>query len=178
MKTITWIDVETTGLSAQRNSLLEIACLVTDGDLNVLDESGYQAVVHHTYGQAQTAFAEANGYVQHMHAKTGLWGRLTSGTALSLIDTQLHRYVRQFSEAKTSPVGGNSVRLDMNFMDANLPLVAGHLDYHMIDVSTVSNLASIWYGEPWFEKASDHTAMTDIRESIKELKHYRKAAFK
>jgi len=178
MANITWIDVETTGLNAHEHRLLEVACLVTDENLNILDQRGYQAVVHHSEEEFGLAVLAANEYVSDMHMKTGLWERLPHGKPLGKIDSELSAYVAQFSKPRTSPVGGNSVRLDMNFMDAYLPLTAGHLDYHMRDVSTIAGLASDWFGAPWFEKASDHTAMTDIQESIRELKHYRELIFK
>lgn len=178
MSTITWIDVETTGLDPHENSLLEIACLVTDSELNILDEEGFQAPVYHSPRMLDMAQGECNDYVLQMHAKTGLWDRLASGTPLSQINEELAEYVSAFSAPRTSPVGGNSVRLDMNFMDRHLPLVSAHLDYHMVDVSTIATLNHLWNGGEWFEKASDHTAMTDIRECLRELRHYRKAVFK
>ena len=178
MANITWIDVETTGLNAHEHRLLEVACLVTDENLNILDQRGYQAVVFHDATGVAEAKNTANDFAYRMHEKTGLWERLLAGKMLSQIDVELRQYVAQFSKARTSPVGGNSVRRGMNFMDAYLPLTAGHLDYHMRDVFTIAGLASDWFDAPWFEKASDHTAMTDIQESIRELKHYRELIFK
>ena len=171
--TITWVDMETNGLDPHENVLLEVACLVTDNDLNILDDDGYQAVVRYTDQQAMRAYQAAVPFVREMHTKTGLWKKLTHGTYLYRIDEELHDYVARFSEPRTSPVGGNSLRLDMNFMDRYLPLTAAHLDYHMRDVSTVAGLAKDWYGLPPFKKVSDHTAMTDIRECVKELRYYR-----
>jgi len=178
MANITWIDVETTGLNAVEDFLLEVACLVTDENLNILDQRGYQAVVQYRDKALDYVLGTPNDYVYKMHRKTGLWERLPNGKPRSQIDIELRQYVSQFSDKGTSPVGGNSVRLDMNFMEVHLPLTAGHLDYHMRDVSTIAGLASDWFGAPWFEKASDHTAMTDIQESIRELKHYRELIFK
>lgn len=179
MAVITWVDVETSGLDPRKCSLLEIAVLVTDENLNILDTDGYQAVVHHGFWRARRAYRKAVPFVQEMHTRTGLWDKLEDGKPLKQIDQELHSYIAKFSLPRTSPVGGNSVRLDMNFMDRYLPETATHLDFHMRDVSTVGGLARDWgYGLPWFEKASDHTAMTDIRESIRELRHYREAIFR
>ena len=179
MTCITWIDVETNGLDPRRNRLLEIACLVTDEDLNILDTDGYQAVVRHGLWGARRAYRKAIPYVQDMHTITGLWDKLEDGKPLKQIDDELFSYIARFSPPGRSPVGGNSVRLDMNFMDRYLPKTAGHLDFHMRDVSTVGGLARDWgYDLPRFEKYSDHTAMTDIRESIRELRHYREMIFR
>ena len=178
MSTMTWIDVETNGLDAHANHLLEVACLVTDEELNVLDEMGFQAVIYYPSREADALYESANEHVRKMHADTGLWDKLGDGIPLAKVDEQLLAYVAQFSAPRTSPVAGNSVRLDMNFMDAYLPHTASHLDYHMRDVSTIAGLASAWYDLPRYEKASDHTAMTDIRESIRELRHYRELIFR
>lgn len=176
---IPWIDCETTGLNAQNNHLLEIACIVTDSQLNVLDAKGYHAVVWYSEDAVEKMRAEAHPVVQDMHNKTGLWGKLSGGKYLNQIDAELFKYLRQFGRKGMMPVGGNTVRLDMNFMDEYLPKTAGHLGYQMRDVTTVAKLAQAWYPDlPEYEKVSDHTAMTDIKESIRELKHYREVAFR
>jgi len=172
-----WIDVETTGLDAEGKHLLEVACIVTDADLNILHSNGFQAVVRYSVQEVVGLMLEANDYVVEMHTKTGLWDRLTSGKPAEEVDASLRNYLASFSPARTMPVAGNSVRLDMNFIDKHLPLTSAHLDYHMRDVSSIAGMASDWYDLPWFDKASDHTAMTDIRESIRELRHYRRAIF-
>ena len=177
---IAWIDVETTGLHAQSNQLLEIACIVTDSELNVLDETGFQSVVYYSKAESNFMRTQAVQFVRDMHDKTGLWEKLPQSGSLTLtsIDYDLVTYLEKFGEPNTMPVAGNSVRLDMNFMDQFLPRVSAHLDYHMRDVSTVAGFAEDWYGESNFEKRNDHTAMTDIRESIREMKHYREAIFR
>ena len=178
---IAFIDVETDSLDAHSGYLLEIACLVTDADLNILDDEGFHAVVKYRPIQALSLRLNAAPVVQEMHDKTGLWKKLLSPEAMPLdgIDRRLREYLRDFGDPGTMPVGGNSVRLDMNFMDRHLPKTAGHLHYQMRDVTTVAKLAQAWYPDlPEFEKHSDHTAMVDIRESIRELQYYRQAAFK
>ena len=177
---ICWVDVETTGLDAHRDSLLEIAVLITDHELNILDEAGFQAVVRHTLTEVGYLMSNAVPFVQDMHHKTGLWGRLSGPDALYLpeIDLDLSIYLARFGDAKTMPIAGNSVALDQNFITSYLPRVSRFLDYHMRDVSSVAGMVFDWYDFPWYDKANDHTAMTDIRESIKELKHYREIAFK
>jgi len=171
---IVWIDVESTGLIAHKEHLLEIACLVTDEDLNILDEKGYHAIVQYRdpFG-AKTLRNAAVPFVQDMHDKTRLWDKLRRGTPLNKIDADLAKYLRQFGRTGQMPVGGNTVRLDMNFMDEHLPRVAKHLDYHMRDVTSLAGFMNDWFDIPWLEKKSDHTAMIDVRESIREAKFYR-----
>jgi len=179
MTNIPFVDVETTGLDAGRDHLLEIAVVVMNADLS--EELGsYHAVVAYDKKVAGRFRGRATPYVQEMHDKTGLWKKLSEPGAkdLTTIDVELARFLAEFGAPRTMPVAGNSVRLDLNFIDANLPWVAEHLDYHMRDVSTVAGFASDWFDLPWFEKTSDHTAMTDIRESIREIKHYRETVFK
>lgn len=177
---ICWADVETTGLDSHKDSLLEIAVLVTDRDLNILDEEGFHATVKYRPTEVAYLMSNAVPLVQIMHHETGLWGRLSDDDALSLpeIDFELSIYLARFGDAKTMPLAGSSVALDQNFINANLPRVANFLDYHLRDVSSVAGMVYDWYDFPRSQKASDHTAMVDIRESIKELKHYREVAFK
>lgn len=177
---IVWADVETDGLKTRGGHLLEVAVLVTDPELNILDEDGYEAVVKHTEGTVRLMREAANPFVREMHDKTGLWVECTRKTAkpLTEIDAQLFKYLHKFGRPRTMPLAGNSVRLDFNFIEEFLPKTYGHLDYHMIDVSSVAGLAHRWYPDlPRPEKKSDHTAMVDIRESIKELRYYREHVF-
>lgn len=173
MSNITWIDVETTGLIAHRNHLLEIACLITDENLNILDEEGYHAVVGYGVQATLDLQGYCTSYVYNMHKKTGLWKKLNTGKPLDQIDEELTGYLSGFGNSGEMSVGGNSVRLDMNFMDEHLPGAANYLDHHMRDVSSLSGFMNEWFGIPWLEKKSDHTAMTDIRESIHEAKYYK-----
>ncbi len=177
---IAWIDVETDSLDAETGHLLEIACLVTDPELHILDERGFHAVIEYSDEEVAQMRRMAHPVVKEMHDKTGLWDLLrgAAATPLRRVDEDLLAYLRRFGERGQVPVAGNSVRLDMNFIDKHLPGVSGHLDYHMRDVSTVAGLANDWYDLPPFVKHNDHTAMVDIRESIRELKHYRELIFK
>jgi Oligoribonuclease (3''->5'' exoribonuclease) len=178
---IAFIDVETDSLNAHDGHLLEIACLVTDTDLNVLEGEGFHAVVYYSPSDADDMRYAANPVVQEMHDVTGLWHKLSGPKALHLhnVDSRLRKYLSRFGRAHQMPVGGNSVRLDMNFMDRHLPKTANFLHYQMRDVTTVAKLAQAWYPDlAEFEKRSDHTAMVDIRESIRELQYYRQAVFK
>ena len=183
---IAWIDVETTGINGykpslfkRRDFLLEVACLVTDMDLNVLDDEGYQAVVHYSPTQVEKLKKHTNDYVIDMHTKTGLWDKLSSGKRLSKIDNELSSYIKQFApEARQAYLGGNSITLDRNFIIPNLPQVGEHLHYRSVDVTSLAILANSWYDGTSFAKRTEHSAFSDIRESIEELKFLRGKIFK
>lgn len=175
---IVWVDVETSGLNPwfgpeSRRALLEVACLVTDTELNILDESGFEAMVEYSPEMVARLRDGAQPLVREMHDRNGLWDRLASGEGLSLyeLDGALLSYVSEFApDPRVARLGGNSVRLDLNFLEAHLPMTYGHLHYRFIDVTSVATLAGWWGGVPVFSKAGNHTAMSDIRESIAELR--------
>ena len=174
---IAWIDTETSGLDERDDVLLEIACIVTDSELNELGT--FHEVAY--YNEAGVACLKrwATPVVVEMHEKTGLWDRLTDGTPLHNIDSDLLSFLEQYGAVGTMPIAGNSVAFDARFMREYLPNAFGHLNYRMIDVSTLRLLKDRWFPEtPKLEKHSDHTALEDIQESIRELKHYREVMFK
>jgi len=174
------VDVETTGLKQGPDKLLEVAVFIVDAKtLDIVDALGYSAVVKYDHRVAGRMRAAADPFVRDMHDKTGLWQALSSPTAtpLAQIEKELTQYLSVFAKPGEMPVMGNSVRLDMNFMDTFLPEVSGYLSYHMRDVSTVAGLAADWFDVPRYEKGSDHTARRDILECIEELKYYREALF-
>lgn len=174
-------DVETNGLDANKNYLLEVAVIVVTEELEVVDDIGFEAVVFYTPEERERIIAETVPYVQGMHTDNGLWHHLEHGPvqALDAIDTNLRRYLSEFGLAPRSmPLMGNSPRLDLNFLDVHLPQTAMELSYRMIDVSTVAALSHGWHGTEWFPKTSNHRAMDDVRACIEELRYYRKASFK
>lgn len=177
MPNLAFTDVETTGLNANDDQLLEIAVVVTDEDLNILDQGGFHAIVKYPAHEVAKLRPWASPYVQDMHEKTGLWAKLSGPDAepLHTIDLHLREYLALFGKAGQMPVAGNSVRLDMNFMDAHLPLTAAFLNYQMRDVTSIAGAVGHWLDLPRIEKKSDHTAMVDVRESIRELRYYRDA---
>lgn len=174
---ITWIDVETGGLDESTDKLYEVAALVTDRNLNILDPEGFNMVVHYPKEQIEALRNASVPFVQEMHDKTGLWERLPDGMPLTDVDAKLHEYIAQFSEPKTSWFAGNSITLDRNFLRANLPQSFAHLSYRSIDVSSFGGVAKAWYGLG-YEKKLLHSAFSDITESIEELRFYRNNIFK
>lgn len=178
---IIWGDVETNGTDDHKDDiLLEAAFLVTDGNLNILDETGYQAVVLYTPEQVKDIKASTNPFVIDMHEKTGLWERLPEGKPLAQIDEEAIAYIKQFvPKAKSARFAGNSITLDRNFLRKSLPATFEHIHYRSFDVSTVAGLAAMWGGEKLvYPKKTLHSAFSDITESIEELRFHRQNSFK
>lgn len=178
---IIWGDVETNGVDDHKDSvLLEVAFLVTDGDLNILDETGYQAVVRYSPEEVVELKAAGGDFVVDMHEKTGLWDRLPEGKPMKQVDEESIAYLKQFvPKAKTARFAGNSITLDRNFLRKSLPETFEHIHYRSFDVSTVAGLAAMWGGEKLvYPKKTLHSAFSDITESIEELRFHRKNSFK
>ena len=174
---LVWIDCEMTGLSTVNDALVEIAVLVTDSDLNVLGE-GVDIVLK----PPQAALDQMDDFVRDMHTKSGLLELLDQGVTLAQAEAQVLEYVRKYSpEPRKSPLAGNSVGTDREFIARDMPALQAHLHYRIVDVSSIKELARRWYPRAYFaspEKVGNHRALDDIRESIQELKYYREAIFK
>ena len=176
---IAWVDVETSGLNPwegpeSRRCLLEVACVVTDSELRVLDEVGFESLVAYESGEVDGMRAGAQEIVREMHDRSGVWDRLRGGEGMSLVslDYELRDYVGEFApREKSARLGGNSVRLDLNFVEAYLPVTYRHLHYRFVDVTTVSTLFGWWGGVPRYRKEGVHSAMADVRESLEELRY-------
>lgn len=166
-----------TGLSTVNDALVEIAVLVTDSDLNVLGE-GVDIVLK----PPQAALDQMDDFVRDMHTKSGLLELLDQGVTLAQAEAQVLEYVRKYSpEPRKSPLAGNSVGTDREFIARDMPALQAHLHYRIVDVSSIKELARRWYPRAYFaspEKVGNHRALDDIRESIQELKYYREAIFK
>ncbi len=177
MDCLVWIDCEMTGLDLVHDRLIEVAVLVTDAELNVLDE-GLDLVID-APAEALDAMVPV---VQKMHEDSGLTDAVRAST-LSLADAeqQVLEYVRRFvPEARKAPLCGNSIATDRGFLARDMPLLDDHLHYRMIDVSSVKELARRWYPRAYYnspEKRGGHRALADIRESVEELRYYRAAVF-
>lgn len=177
-----WADVETTGLDSQRDYLLEVAFLVTDADLNPLDE-GYQTVIRPGSMRAALTRLEESPIVHGMHQASGLLSELEQGTSSLLAGANAVDYLRKHSPGRDRlPLAGSSVGFDRGFIQARLPGVATWFHYRSVDVSTIKELVRRWYppeilgGAP--EKKLAHRAMPDLHESIDELRYYRETVFR
>ena len=125
--------------------LLEIACIVTDSELNELGT--FHEVVYHSEASVAQLKRRAKPVVVEMHENTGLWDRLTDGIFLRYIDRDLMSFLEQYGGIGTMPIAGNSVAFDARFMREYLPNAFGHLGYRMIDVSTLRLLKDRWFPE-------------------------------
>jgi oligoribonuclease len=174
---LVWIDCEMTGLRLDSDKLIEIAALVTDGDLNILGE-GVDVVIH----ADDAALAAMPDVVQKMHASSGLTDEVRRSTvSLAEAEKQVLDYLRRhISTAGTVPLAGNSIATDRGFISRDMPDLDAYLHYRMVDVSSIKELCRRWYPKIYFgqpEKGLAHRALADIRESIRELRYYRAAAF-
>jgi oligoribonuclease len=173
---LVWIDCEMTGLDLARDALIEIACLVTDGDLTVLDE-GVDLVIK----PPAEALDHMLDVVREMHTASGLLHELASGVTLAEAQDQVLGYVRgHVPEPRKVPLCGNSIATDRSFIARDMPMLDAYLHYRMVDVSSVKELARRWYPRVYFAsppKHGGHRALADIRESIQELRYYREAVF-
>jgi oligoribonuclease len=174
---LVWIDCEMTGLDLGKDALIEIAVLVTDSELNILDD-GVDLVIH-----AEEADLDAMPeVVREMHAKSGLTAAVRESTVtLAEAEKQVLDYVRRHvPEARTAPLCGNSIATDRGFIARDMPTLDAHLHYRMVDVSSIKELCRRWYPRIYYaqpDKGLAHRALADIRESIRELIYYRGTAF-
>ena len=173
---LVWIDCEMTGLDLTRDTLIEIACLVTDGGLNVLGE-GLDLVIK----PPAEALDQMADVVRQMHTSSGLLTELASGITLAEAQDQVLSYIRRhISEPRRVPLCGNSIATDRAFIARDMPEVDAFLHYRMVDVSSIKELIRRWYPRVYFAsppKHGGHRALADIKESIQELRYYRDTVF-
>ncbi|HEX9467330.1 MAG TPA: oligoribonuclease [Acidimicrobiia bacterium] len=170
---LVWLDLEMTGLDVHRHVIVEIAALVTNGNLEPLDD-GVDVIVH----QPPEALAEMDDYVRKMHTKSSLLTAIeTSTTTLPDACVQVLEYIRkEVPEPGVAPLCGNSIGVDRRFLDQQLPELDRYLHYRSIDVSSFKELCRRWYPEIYRNrpaKAETHRALADVLESIAELRYYR-----
>jgi oligoribonuclease len=173
---IVWIDCEMTGLSLEKDALIEVAALVTDFELNQLGD-GVDLVIK----PPAEALEQMDDFVRDMHTTSGLLTDLERGTTMAEAQEQVLDYVRAWvPEPRKAPLGGNTVGTDRGFLARDMPELEAHLHYRIIDVSSIKELSRRWYPRAYFnapKKSGGHRALADIRESIAELRYYREAVF-
>ena len=166
-----------TGLDLRNDALIEIAALVTDGDLRVLGE-GIDLVIH----ADDAALSGMPDVVREMHARSGLTEEVrSSAVTVREAEERVLAYVREHvPEPRTAPLAGNSIATDRGFLARDMPELDAHLHYRMVDVSSIKELCRRWFPRVFYakpEKGMAHRALADIRESIRELDYYRKTLF-
>lgn len=171
---IVWIDCEMTGLSPEKHSLLEVAALVTDGQLNFLDE-GIEVVIF----ASDEALAQMEEVVRKMLTESKLLPLVPQGLSMEEAQELVLAYIKKWvPEPGQAPLGGNSVGGDRSFLVRNMPAIVEHLDYRVIDVSSIKELSKRWYPilhRP--KKGRGHRALVDVKASIAELRYYRRTIF-
>jgi oligoribonuclease len=170
-----WIDCEMTGLSLENDALVEIAVLLTDAELNVLGE-GVDVVIATT----PEKLAEMRDEVRTMHTESGLLEKIPQGVSLSQAEEMVINYLQTHTASGKSPLAGNSVAMDRNFIARDMPRLNEFLHYRTVDVSSIKELARRWYPKVYFnapKKTGNHRALGDIQDSIEELRYYRNSIF-
>lgn len=167
-----WIDLEMTGLDTGQDSILEIATVVTDSQLNVLAE-GPELAIAHSLGVLESM----DDWNRNQHRKSGLWQRvLDSDVTIAQAEARTVAFLSEWVPANASPICGNSICQDRRFLHRLMPRLEKYFHYRNLDVSTLKELARRWAPSvlEGVRKQSSHTALSDVRDSIEELRHYRK----
>nr|KAF6324775.1 hypothetical protein mMyoMyo1_008247 [Myotis myotis] len=166
-----------TGLDIEKDQIIEMACLITDSDLNILAE-GPNLIIK----QPDELLDSMSDWCKEHHGKSGLTKAVKESTVtLQQAEYEFLSFVRQQTPPGLCPLAGNSVHADKKFLDKYMPQFMKHLHYRIIDVSTVKELCRRWYPEEYEfapKKAASHRALDDISESIRELQFYRNNIFK
>lgn len=173
---LVWIDCEMTGLDLEVDELVEIAVVITDFELNVLDD-GLSVVIK----PDASALENMGDFVRNMHTESGLIEEIPHGISLAEAEYKVLEYVIRFAPVgRTAPLAGNTIGTDRSFIAKFMPRLDNHLHYRSVDVSSIKELARRWYPRIYFNapaKNGGHRALADILESIRELEYYRRAAF-
>ncbi|WP_114563133.1 oligoribonuclease [Ephemeroptericola cinctiostellae] len=170
-----WLDMEMTGLNPLTDKVLELAIVVTDAHLNTIAEAPV-LVVH----QSDEVLAGMDAWNTSTHGRSGLTEKVRAST-LSEQDVAAHMldFLKTYIGPNKSPMCGNSICQDRRFMAQHMPELEKYFHYRNLDVSTLKELARRWQPKVYdgFKKATKHTALADVYESIDELKHYREFLF-
>ena len=175
---LVWIALETTALDTKRHTIVEIAAIITDADLNVVGE-GLDIVIHAT----DEELAQMDDFVTNMHNSSGLTEEIKAATTtLAEAETAILELIEKHCAPEhPAPLAGNSIATDRAFIREYMPRLDEALHYRMIDVSTIKELARRWHPRAYFnqpDKGLAHRALADIVESIRELDYYRRSVFR
>lgn len=176
-KNLVWIDLEMTGLDPKIDVIVEIACVITNDNLDVIASMPSLPVK-----VSQKALDSMGQVVKDLHTKSGLLEVLEHAVLdCAQVEQQVLHFVKQYCEPQTAPLCGNSIWMDKFFLKESMPQLYYYFHYRTIDVSTFKELVQRWYPhDPHavFSKKNNHRASDDIYESIEELRHYRRYFFK
>ena len=165
-----------TGLNPEVDCLVEISVVITNSELELLDD-GIDIIIKPT----AEGLANMNDFVREMHTTSGLIHEFENGLSLEEAEQIVLDYVKRFvPDARTAPLAGNTIGTDRMFLNRYMPNLDNHLHYRNIDVSSIKELSRRWYPRVYFnmpKKDGGHRALADIKESIKELQYYRKTVF-
>jgi oligoribonuclease len=170
-----WIDMEMTGLNPERERIIEIATIVTDSQLNVIAEGPVYAI-----HQADELLDEMDSWNTKQHNGSGLVKRVKESTVTEAeAEAGTVEFLKKYVQPGKSPMCGNSVHQDRRFLTRYMPDLERFFHYRLLDVSTLKELASRWAPgvASGLHKDSKHLALSDIRDSIEELKYYREHLF-
>ncbi len=174
---LVWIDLEMTGLDPDVHTIIEIAAIVTDGNL-AIKHVGPNLVVQ----ASEEAIEGMNEWSKEQHAKSGLTERVrASETSMAAAEEQVLAFVSKHCDQGWGVLAGNAVYTDQRFLRRYMPRLCEYLSWRLLDVSTVSWMARAWFPRDFNKKprkVAQHTAMSDIEESLEELKYYRRKIFK
>lgn len=169
---LVWIDLEMTGLDPDTDSVIEIATLVTDSELNILAEGPELAIAH-----PLERLEAMDDWNRGTHTRSGLWQRvLDSQVSMAQAEALTVAFLADWVPAGKSPICGNSICQDRRFLVRHMPRLERYFHYRNLDVSTLKELSRRWSPDvlAGVQKVGAHTALSDIRESVKELAHYRR----
>ena len=169
---LVWIDCEMTGLNPEADCLVEVAVVITNSELEILD-AGLDVVIK----PRPDSWQNMNDFVRNMHTESGLINEVETGLELEAAEQVILDYIKKFvPNAKEAPLAGNTIGTDRMFLNKYMPALDQHLHYRNIDVSSIKELTRRWYPRVYFQmpkKDGGHRALADILESIKELRYYR-----
>lgn len=166
-----WVDMEMTGLNPSNDKIIEIAVIITDLNLNIIQESESYPIF-----QASEVLIKMDKWNTSTHTRSGLIEKVkTTENTVEKVEQELLAFIKKYTYAQRSPMCGNSICQDRRFMFNNMPKLESYFHYRNLDVSTLKELALRWNPKlvKGFNKKQLHTALADVRESIEELKYYR-----